>query len=157
VITITSLIRYLGCYSCPCFELDSVGKCSRYCLRSSKAFYCSGPQSIFVKTMSMVKNGKPRSASFTMNRFRDAMRPVSFWMSFLLFCGCIWVMALILSGFPLMPFVETKHPRTLPLVILNMHFSGLSLSLASRIFVKVSAKSEMLVSFFLLTTTMSSM
>jgi hypothetical protein len=52
-------------------------------------------------------------------------------------------MALILLGFALMPFVETIQPRTLPLVIPNIHFSRLSLSLASRIFVKISAKSNM--------------
>jgi hypothetical protein len=36
----------------------------------------------------------------------------------------MWVMALILSGFALIPFVETKQPSTLPLVTLNIHFSG---------------------------------
>jgi hypothetical protein len=51
------------------------------------------------------------------------------------------MMALILLGFVLMPFVETRQPRTFPFVILNTHFSGLSFNLASRIFVKVSAKS----------------
>jgi hypothetical protein len=53
------------------------------------------------------------------------------------------MVALILLGFASMPFVETKQSRTLPLVIPNIHFLGLSLSLASHIFVKVSAKSEM--------------
>jgi hypothetical protein len=53
------------------------------------------------------------------------------------------VIALILLGFASMPFVETNHSRTLHHVILNMHFSGLSLSLASHIFMEVSAKSEM--------------
>jgi hypothetical protein len=52
------------------------------------------------------------------------------------------VMALILSGFASMPFMEAKHPSTLHLVPLNMHFSGLSLSRASRIFAMVSARSE---------------
>jgi hypothetical protein len=53
------------------------------------------------------------------------------------------MMALILLGFYSMPFIETKHPNTLPLVTPNTHFSGLSLSRASRILVKVSARSEM--------------
>jgi hypothetical protein len=53
------------------------------------------------------------------------------------------MMALILSGFALMPFIETKHLRNLPLATPNMHFYGLSLSRASRILVKVFAKSEM--------------
>jgi hypothetical protein len=68
------------------------------------------------------------------------MRPVSFWTSFLLYGGCIWVMALILLRFASMPFVETKHLRILALVIPNMHFSGLSLILSLLIFVKVFAK-----------------
>jgi hypothetical protein len=52
--------------------------------------------------------------------------------------------------------METKHPRTLPHVTPNTNFSGLSLSRASHILAKVSAKSEMYVVFFLLTTSMSS-
>jgi hypothetical protein len=53
------------------------------------------------------------------------------------------MIALILSGFASIPFVETKHPRTLPLVTPNKHFFGLSLSRASHILVKVSARLEM--------------
>jgi hypothetical protein len=52
------------------------------------------------------------------------------------------MMALILSGFASMPFVESRQSRTFPFVIPNIHFSRLSLSHASRIFVKVSARSE---------------
>jgi hypothetical protein len=51
--------------------------------------------------------------------------------------------ALILLGLALMPFVETKQPRTFPFVIPNMRFFGLSFSHALHIFVKVSAKSDM--------------
>jgi hypothetical protein len=53
------------------------------------------------------------------------------------------MMALILSGFASMPFMETKHPRTLPLLTPNTHFSGLSLSQASHILAKVPARLEM--------------
>jgi hypothetical protein len=53
------------------------------------------------------------------------------------------MMALILSWFVLMPFMEIKHPSTLPLVTPNTHFSGLSLSQALCILVKVFARSEM--------------
>jgi hypothetical protein len=70
----------------------------------------------------MVKNGRLRSASFEMNQFNEAIRPVSFCTSFLLCKGCIWVIALILSGFASIPFVDIKHPRTFPLVILNTLF-----------------------------------
>jgi hypothetical protein len=65
-------------------------------------------------------------------------------------------MSLILLGFASMPFMEITHHRTLLLVIPNMHFYGFSLSRASRILVKVSAMSEMLLSSSLLATTMSS-
>jgi hypothetical protein len=37
----------------------------------------------------MAKNGRLRSTSFSMNRLRDAIWPVRFWMSFLLYVGCI--------------------------------------------------------------------
>jgi hypothetical protein len=52
------------------------------------------------------------------------------------------MMALILSRFALMHFMETKQPNTLPLVTPNMHFSRLSLSRASRILAKVFARPE---------------
>jgi hypothetical protein len=91
----------------------------------------------------MVKNGRLHSASFAINWFSATIRPINFWTSFLFCGGCIYVMALILLGFALMHFMETKHPSTFPLVTPNMHFSGLSLSQASRMLVKVSARSEM--------------
>jgi hypothetical protein len=53
------------------------------------------------------------------------------------------MMALIFSGFALTPLVETRQPRTFPFMIPNTHFSGLSLSLASHMFVKVSSRSVM--------------
>jgi hypothetical protein len=90
----------------------------------------------------MVKKGMLRYASFDMKRLRDAIRPVSFCTSFL-FCGSlIGVIVLILSGFASMPFIDTKHPKTFPLVILHTQFSGFYLSLASRMLVMVSAKSK---------------
>jgi hypothetical protein len=55
-----------------------------------------------------------------------------------------------------MHFIDTRHLRTFPFVILNTHFSGFNLSLAYRLFAKVSAKSTIYFSFFLLTMTMSS-
>jgi hypothetical protein len=90
----------------------------------------------------MVKNGIVHSASFEMNRFSDDIQPVSFCTSFLLYGGCIWVIALILSGFASMPFVDTKHLGTFPLVTPNTHLSRFSLSSASHMFAKVSAKSK---------------
>jgi hypothetical protein len=65
-------------------------------------------------------------------------------------------MALIFSELTSMPFRETRHPSTFPLVTLNTHFSGFSFNRASCIFVNVSVRFEMYVVFFLLATTMSS-
>jgi hypothetical protein len=62
------------------------------------------------------------------------------------------MIALILLGLASIPLVETKQPNTLPLVTPKTHLSGLSLRFASRIFVKVSNRSEMYDSFFLLAT-----
>jgi hypothetical protein len=59
-------------------------------------------------------------------------------------------------GANLNAFRGTKHPNTLPHVTLKIHLSGLSLSLASRILVKVSIRSEMYEPFFLPATTMPS-
>jgi hypothetical protein len=56
----------------------------------------------------MVKKGKLHSTSFDMNQLSDAIHPVSFYTSFVLYGGCIWMMSLILSGFASMSFVETK-------------------------------------------------
>jgi hypothetical protein len=50
-------------------------------------------------------------------------------------------MALILSGLALIPFTDTKQPRTLPLRTPNTHFSGLSFNCALYILAKVFAKS----------------
>jgi hypothetical protein len=97
-----------------------------------------------------------RGANFAMNQFNAAMRPTSFCTSFLVCGGCIWRIAFILSGLASMPLVNTRQPITLPRVTLMMHFSGLSLSLASRILAKVSARSGMYEALFLHATTMSS-
>jgi hypothetical protein len=56
----------------------------------------------------MVKKGTLGFVSFDMKRFSDAIWPVSFCTSFLLYRGCIWVIDLILSRFALMPVVDTK-------------------------------------------------
>jgi hypothetical protein len=53
------------------------------------------------------------------------------------------VMGVILSEFALIPFMETRRPSTLLLVIQNMLFSGFSVSHASHILAKVSTRSEM--------------
>jgi hypothetical protein len=103
----------------------------------------------------MLKKGRLFSASFTMNLFSAAMRPINFYTSFLVCGSCIWVIALILSGLASIPLVETKQPNTLSLVTPKMHFSGLSLRFASCILAKVSDKSEMYDSFFLLASMMS--
>jgi hypothetical protein len=74
---------------CPCFGLDSVGRCWRYYFISSKAFYCSSPHSTFVEPLNMLKKGRLLFASFAMNLFRTAIQPVNFCTSFLVCGGCI--------------------------------------------------------------------
>jgi hypothetical protein len=140
----------------PCSGLDNVGKCRRYFLRSSRAFCCSGPHSTFVEPHSTLKKGRLLSASFAMNLFSPAIWPASFCTSFLVFGGYIWRITFILSGLASMLFVDTKQPNTFPRVTLKIHFSELSLSLASHILEKVSVKSKMYEAFSLLSTTMSS-
>jgi hypothetical protein len=88
-----------------------------------------------------------------MNLFNAAMWPINFRTSFLVYGGCIWRIAFILSRLASMPLVDTKHPNTLPRVTPKMHFSGLSLSMASRILVKVFVRSDMYKALFLLATT----
>jgi hypothetical protein len=82
-------------------------------------------------------------ASFAMNLFRAVIRLVNFCTYFLVCGGYIWRIAFILSELASMPLVETRQPSTLPLVTQKTHFTGLSLSLASRILAKVPARSEM--------------
>jgi hypothetical protein len=44
--------------------------------------------------------------------------------------------AFILSGFASIPLTETRQPKTLPLLIMNMHFSGLSFNCVFRMLAK---------------------
>jgi hypothetical protein len=100
-------------WGCPYSRLDSVCKCSGYCFRSSKACCCSAPQSTFVEPRNVLKKGRLFSASFAMNLLSAAMRPINFCTSFLVCGGCIWMIALILSGMFSIPLVETKQPPCL--------------------------------------------
>jgi hypothetical protein len=49
-----------------------------------------------------------------MNRFSDVILPVSLCTSFLDYGGFMLTTTLILSGLALIPFTDTKQPRTLP-------------------------------------------
>jgi hypothetical protein len=76
-----------------------------------------------------------------MNRFKATILPVSFCTYFLDFGGVMQIIAFILPWFTLIPFTETKHPNTLPLLTPNTHFSGLSFNCALHMLAKVPAKS----------------
>jgi hypothetical protein len=91
-----------------------------------------------------------------MNLFSAPMWHVSFCTSFLVYGGCIWRIAFILSGLASMPLVDTRQPNTLPHVTLKTYLSRLSLSLASHLLAKVSVGPGMYEAFFLLATTISS-
>jgi hypothetical protein len=110
----------------------------------------------FCRATQYAEKGETFSVSFVMNMLSAAMWPVNFCTSFLVCGGYIWMIAFILQGLASIPLVETKQPNTLPMVTLKTHFSGLSLRFVSRILVKVSDRSEMYDSFFLLATMMSS-
>jgi hypothetical protein len=105
----------------------------------------------------MLKKGMLVFASFVMNLFRAAIQSVNFCTSLLVCGGYICRMALILLGLALMHLVEMRQPSTLPHVTSKTHLCGFSLSLASRILVKVFVRSEIYDAFFLLATTMSLM
>jgi hypothetical protein len=56
----------------------------------------------------MLKKLRLFSTSFTMNLLSAAMWPVNFYTSFLVYGGCIWMIALILLGLASKHLVETK-------------------------------------------------
>jgi hypothetical protein len=90
--------------------------CKKWVLQAS---CCSNPHSKLSELLSTLKNGKLRSASFAMNRFNAAILPVSLCTSLMDYEGFIFTMTLILSGLALIPFIDTRQPRTLPLHILT--------------------------------------
>jgi hypothetical protein len=59
-----------------------------------------------------------------MNLFKSAMWPVIYWTSFNVCDGCIYAMALILSGFASMPFLNTRYPIIFPLWMSQTLFWG---------------------------------
>jgi hypothetical protein len=91
--------------------------------------------------LSTLKNGKLHSTNFTMNRLGATILPISLCTYFLDPRGFVWTIAFILSGLALIPFTDTKQPKTLLLCTLNTHFLGLSFSCALRMLAKVSTKS----------------
>jgi hypothetical protein len=109
-----------------------------------------------VKPCKTLKKGKLLCASFATNLFNAAMWPANFCTSFLSLRWLHLGNPFILSGLASMPLVATRHTNTLPCVTPKTHFSGLSLSLATRILAKVYVRSVMYEALFLLATTMSS-
>jgi hypothetical protein len=65
------------------FVLVKVANGSHLNFRSSKAFCCSRPHSIFAEPLSTVKKGILHSSNFASNLFKAAILPISFWISFL--------------------------------------------------------------------------
>jgi hypothetical protein len=91
-----------------------------------------------------------------MNLFRAAMHPVSFCMSFMHVGAFMLVMAEIFSGLASMPRWLMMKPSSLPDGTPKMHLFGLSFQRYSRKDAKVSSRSAMSVSEFLVLTTTSS-
>jgi hypothetical protein len=88
------------------------------------------------------ENGKLCSVSFDINLFKAAILSVNFCTSFFNYGGLMRTFALILAGLALIPFTDTRHPRTFPLYPPNTRFSRLSLNWAPRMFAKVSVRSS---------------
>jgi hypothetical protein len=92
-----------------------------------------------------------------MNLFRAAMHPVSFCMSLMHVRAFMLVMAEIFSGLASMPRWLMMKPSSLPDGMPKTHLFGLSFQRYSRKDAKVSSRSAMSVSEFLVLTTTSSM
>jgi len=71
--------------------------------------------------------GNPFSVDRAINLFRAANLPVSFCTFFLLVGGCMFVIAMTLSGLASIPLAETTQPSSFPFWMSKIHFSGLSL------------------------------
>jgi hypothetical protein len=97
-----------------------------------KASLCCSPHLNFWELQRTLKNGKLRSAEHGMNLFRAAILPVSFCTSLIVSGSSMLQRAAILSGLALLPFVETRHPRTFPLCTPKTLFLELRLRFAFR-------------------------
>jgi hypothetical protein len=91
-----------------------------------------------------------------MNLFKAAMHPVSFWTSLMQVGALILVMVEIISGLASMPWWLMMKPSSFPDGTPKTHLFGLSFQWYSRKDAKVSSRSAMSVSEFLVLTTTSS-
>jgi hypothetical protein len=103
-----------------------------------------------------LKKGRPSSPSFEINLFKAAMHPVSFWTSLMQVGALMLVMAEIFSGLASMPRWLMMKPSSLPDGTPKTHLFGFSFQRYSRSDAKVSSRSAMSLSEFLVLTTTSS-
>ena len=103
-----------------------------------------------------LKKGSPHSPSIKMNRLRAAMQPVSFCTSLMLAGACMFVMAEIFSGLASMPQRLMMNPSNLPEGTPKIHLVGLSFHQKAHRLEKVSSRSAMSSSWFLVLMTTSS-
>jgi hypothetical protein len=96
-----------------------------------------------------LKKGSPRSPSFKINLFKAAMHPVSFWTSLTQLGALMLVMVEIFSGLASMLRWLMMKPSSLPDGTPKTHLFGLSFQRYSRRDAKVSSRSTMSVSEFL--------
>ena len=87
------------------------------------------------------EKGRLLSASFDTNLFNEANLPVSLYTAFLKIGGFMFSIASIFDRFALMPLVDTKHPRNLPLSTPKILFVGFSFKPALQKFANVSLRS----------------
>jgi hypothetical protein len=80
-----------------------------------KSYCLFWPEAKSLAPHKIFRKGRLCSADFEMNLLRAVMHPASFWISLIICGGCIFVIALILSGLASIPFFNMRYPRTLPL------------------------------------------
>jgi hypothetical protein len=133
-----------------------VGGEVKYFLRSLKASCTSlvhWNMSYFFRSL---KIGSPLTPSHEIILLRSAMHPVNFCVSWRLSSGAIFVIADTFSGLGSIPRQETIYPSYFPKGTPNVQFLGFNFILNFLRLSKVSARSKMSLSPFLVLTTMSS-
>ena len=113
---------------------------TRYIFKSWKAlWHLSVHSNAFFRTL---KNGKHLSVVLETNLLRAATRPVRDWTSLILYGGFISRIALIFSGFALIPLCETMNPRNFLDATPKAHLLGFNFIPYCLSVLKVSCRSS---------------
>ena len=138
------------------FGRTRTGALVKRVLSSSRACCALGFHTNLLVFFNNGYNGNPRLPSRAMNRLRAAKQPVSFWAPLMSSIGPIRFTAAIFVGLALIPRLDTTYPSNMPLGTPKMHFSGLSLMMLARSFLKTFSRFATILSIRLILITMSS-